>query len=171
MSHQTKYLQNKIKFAFHKLHLFHFLTSRYVRKTRTDQSIPRVFLLYLKRNDPQTIKSGGWKNLFLQCVCYWYNLLWSMLFILFITGRHYFPRKFINILRFFYSPYCCFLWNQFLERSLYFMRYPYNNTMMLIPKFQNKAYYTSWFLLLNLILLQFQNFQMKVFLMNEIFLY
>ena len=52
------------------------------KKTRTDQSIPRVFLLCLKRNDPQTFKSGSCKNPFLQCVCYWYNLLRWMFFIL-----------------------------------------------------------------------------------------
>ena len=69
------------------------LTSRNAKKTRTDQSIPRVFLLCLKRNDPQTFKSGSCKNPFLQCVCYWYNLLrWMFLFYV-ITGRHYFSWK------------------------------------------------------------------------------
>ena len=52
------------------------------KKTRTDQSIPRVFLLCLKRNDPQTFTSASCKNPFLQCVCYWYNLLRWMFFIL-----------------------------------------------------------------------------------------
>ena len=52
------------------------------KRTRTDQSIPRIFLLCLKRNVPQTFKSGSCKNPFLQCVCYCYNLLQWMFFIL-----------------------------------------------------------------------------------------
>ena len=73
---------SKIKFASHKQYLFCLLTSRNTKKTRTDQSIPRVFLLCLKRNDPQTFTSASCKNPFLQCVCYWYNLLRWMFFIL-----------------------------------------------------------------------------------------
>ena len=42
---------------------------------KTDQSILPAFLLCLKRNDPQTFKSGSCKKSFLQCVYYWYNLL------------------------------------------------------------------------------------------------
>ena len=61
---------------------FVFLPLEMQKKTQTDQSIPCVFLLCLKRNDPQTFKSGSCKNPFLQCVCYWYNLLRWMFFIL-----------------------------------------------------------------------------------------
>ena len=50
------------------------------QKTRTDKSILRVFLLCLKRNEPQTFKSGSCKNHFLQCVCYSYKLLRWMFF-------------------------------------------------------------------------------------------
>ena len=53
-----------------------------MQKTRTGQSIPRVFLLCLKRNNPQTFKSGRWKNSFLQPVFYCYNLLRWMFFVL-----------------------------------------------------------------------------------------
>ena len=59
-----------------------FLNLEMQKKTRTDPSIPRAFLLCLKRNDPQTFKSGSCKNPFLQCVCYCYNLLRWMFFIL-----------------------------------------------------------------------------------------
>ena len=52
------------------------------KKTRTDQSIPRVLLLCLKRNNPQTFKSGSCENFILQCVCYCYNLFRWMFFIL-----------------------------------------------------------------------------------------
>ena len=61
---------------------FVFLPLEMQKKTQADQNIPRVFLLCLKRNDPQTFKSGSCKNLFLQCVCYCYNLLRWMFFIL-----------------------------------------------------------------------------------------
>ena len=61
---------------------FIFLPLEMQKKTRTDQSIPRVFLLCLKRNDPQTFKSDSCKNPFLQCLCYCYNLLGWRFFIL-----------------------------------------------------------------------------------------
>ena len=54
---------------------FIFLTSRNVKKTQTDQNKRHGFILCLKRNDPQTFKSDSCRNSFLQCVCYWYNLL------------------------------------------------------------------------------------------------
>ena len=41
-----------------------FTTCRNAKKSRTDQSIPIVSLLCLKRDDPQTFKSGGCKNIF-----------------------------------------------------------------------------------------------------------
>ena len=72
----------KTKFVSHKQYLFRSFTSRNTKKTRTDQSIPRLFLCCLKRNDPQTFKSGSCENPFLQCVCYWYDLLRWMFFIL-----------------------------------------------------------------------------------------
>ena len=56
-------------------------TKLYHKKTPTDQSIPHVFLLCLKRNHPQTFKSGSCKNRFPQCVCYLYNLFRWMFFI------------------------------------------------------------------------------------------
>ena len=40
------------------------------------------FLTLSEKNDQQTFKSGSCKNPFLQCVCYWYNLLRWMFFIL-----------------------------------------------------------------------------------------
>ena len=48
----------------------------------TDKSIPHVFLLCIKRSDQQTFKCSSYKNLFLQCVCYCYNLLRLIFFIL-----------------------------------------------------------------------------------------
>ena len=62
---------------------------------KTDQSILPAFLLCLKRNDPQTFKSGSCKKSFLQCVYYWYNLLRWMFFILCGKQKDYFLWKFI----------------------------------------------------------------------------
>ena len=45
------------------------LTSRYARKTQTDQSIPQPFLICLQKNDPQIFKRGSNKSPFLQWVC------------------------------------------------------------------------------------------------------
>ena len=73
----------KTKLASHKQCLFRLLSPR----NPTDQSIPCVFPLCLKRNDPQTFKSASCKNPFLQCVCYCYNLLRSMFFILCDTWK------------------------------------------------------------------------------------
>ena len=67
--------------------LFRLLSPRNAKKTQTDQNIPCVFPLCLKRNDPQTFKSGSCKNPFLQCVCYYYNLLRWMFFILCDTWK------------------------------------------------------------------------------------
>ena len=76
--------RQKTKFAFHKQYLFRLLISRNAKKTPTDQSIPSFFLLCMKRNDPQTFKSGTSKKPFLQCVCYSYKMLRL------ITGGRYF---------------------------------------------------------------------------------
>ena len=72
----------KTKFASHKQYLFGLLTYRNTKKTETDQSIPHVFFLCLKRNNSQTFESSGCKNPFPQCVCYWCNLLRWMFFVL-----------------------------------------------------------------------------------------
>ena len=56
---------SKTKFVFHKQYLFRFRTSRKATKTLIDQSIPRVALLCLKRNDLQIFKRGSSENFFL----------------------------------------------------------------------------------------------------------
>ena len=59
----SKYIENK--FTSHKQHLFCLLFSENPKKTHTDQSIPQVLLLCLKRNDSETLKSTATvKNLF-----------------------------------------------------------------------------------------------------------
>ena len=73
----------KTKFTSYKEYLYGVLFSRTVKKTHTDQSIlATFFVLLLKRSDSQTFKYSSSKNPFLQCVCYCYNLLRLMFFIL-----------------------------------------------------------------------------------------
>ena len=94
------YLQ-KTKFDSHKQYIFPQLTSRNAKKTQTDQGIPRALLLCLKRNDPQTFKSGICKNPFLRCACYWHNLLRWIFLSYVITGRHYFHESLLLLWDFF----------------------------------------------------------------------
>ena len=119
-------------------------TSRNARKTQIDQSTLRSFLLYMKRSDQQIFKSASWKKLFLQCLFYWYYLLWWMFFILCDNCKT--SLESLSILRDFSKRHVAvFFWSQRFQRSPYFIRYPHNSSTMLIPKFQNKADYTSWF--------------------------
>ena len=67
---QLTFFQKNLQFfksnqvsTYRKLNL-PFTTCRNAKKSRTDQSIPIVSLLCLKRDDPQTFKSGGCKNIF-----------------------------------------------------------------------------------------------------------
>ena len=62
-----------------------------------------------------------------------------------ITGRYYFSKKSIVSLRLFWLSCYRFLWRKHFERSLYFVCYVHNNSIMLMPKFENKTviYYTS----------------------------
>ena len=71
----------EIRFTFNKHYLLGCFFSRNAKETHTDQSTLQVFLLYLERNDSQTFKSSSCGKLFLQCVCYRYNLLQWMFFI------------------------------------------------------------------------------------------
>ena len=59
VSHQTKYIHIETKFASHKHHLFSLLTSRNVRKTQADQSIPHIF--YFARKET-THKPSKWQQ-------------------------------------------------------------------------------------------------------------
>ena len=67
------YIQ-KTKFASYKQYLICVFICRNAKETWTDQSIPLVFLLCLKRNDPQPLKVAAAQNPFIQCVRNWYNL-------------------------------------------------------------------------------------------------
>ena len=60
-------METKTKLTSHKQCLFGFLLHKYPKKTNTDQRILQVFLICLKRNEPQNFKFGNHKKLFLQC--------------------------------------------------------------------------------------------------------
>ena len=89
-------------------------------------------LLFLKRNDPQTFKGRSCENAFLQCTCYWYDLLQWIIFIP-CYNRKTLLFKLIVTLRLLLPPYCCFPWSQCFEQNPYFMRYHHNNNTILIP--------------------------------------
>ena len=107
----------KTKFFPHKHYLFGVLFSRNAKKTHTDRSILPTFLLCLKRNILQTLKSSSFKKVFpsvyiMDTTCFDGCFLFRV-----ITGRHSF---FIRTC--FYQDVSC---NRhvaaFFERSPYFI--------------------------------------------------
>ena len=112
---------------------------RRLKQTIVNHAIS-YFISYLSyfRNDPRTAKVAAAKTKRVYVIG---TTCFDECFVFYvITGRHYFSWKFIVTLRFFKCHVAAFY-----ERSPYFMRYPHNNTTMLILKFRNKAGYTSWF--------------------------
>ena len=80
-AHQTKHLNELLhfKFTFYKQCLFGLLFSTNINRTLTHQSILHLFVLSFEKNVSQTFKCSS--RVFLQCVCYWSNLLRRMFFI------------------------------------------------------------------------------------------
>ena len=118
---------------------FVFLPLEMLKETRTDQSISRVFLLYLKRIDPQTFKRSSCKNSFFQCICYCYNLLrWMFLFFM-ITGRHCFSCSLSLLWDFLKRHVAAFFEASVLKE----VRILCVISTITIPKFQKKADYIS----------------------------
>ena len=114
-----------------------------MQKNSNRPKYTRVFYFCLKRNDPQTFRIGTWKIPFLQCICYCYELLRLMFLILCDTLNTLLFKKICRYSEIFKATYCCFIWNQYFERSSYFIRYLHNNNTMLILKFENEADYVS----------------------------
>ena len=100
----------RIEFSSHKQYLFGL--------AHTDQSILQTFLLHLRRNVSQTLKSSSWKKVFPRCVYHGYDLLRRIFFIPYDNWKIFF---FIQIL---------FLQIHILHNNI---------TMLLIPKVQNEA--------------------------------
>ena len=107
----------------HKQYLFRLLTSRNTKKTQADHIMPHVFLLCLKRNDPQTFNVAAPKSLFSSVYIIGRTCFDKRFSFYVITGRHYFSWKFIVTLGLFQASFYFFLWSQCFERSPYFMHY------------------------------------------------
>ena len=129
LPHQTKYLHIKsLILSLTSSMYFTFLPLETPKKNQTDQSIPRVFLLCLKRNDSQTIKSGSCKKILFSNVYAIAITCFHECFLFYvIDGRHWLSWKFVVTLRFFEAPSCCFLWRQSFEVSPYFILYLHND--------------------------------------------
>ena len=135
LSHSCKYfflsnLSSTIVLAF---------VPRNVKGTYTDQSIRHFFVLSLKRNDSQTFKCSCINKPFLQCICYWYNLLrWIFLIICGIWKTLFFIKPYR-----YSESYSNRHITAFFERNVLnkvrILRYLHNNSTVLIPKFENKV--------------------------------
>ena len=88
------------KFTFRKRYLFVPFFSRNVKRIYADQSIYK-FSYPAWKVMRHTFKSSSCKKLFLQCVCYWYDLPRWMFFILFDNRKISFLIKFIATRHFF----------------------------------------------------------------------
>ena len=143
------------------------------KKTRTDQGIPRVFLLCLKRNNPQTFKSGSCINPFLQSVCYCYNLLRWMFFILcdnwttllFMKVCRYFEIFLSAMLLLSLKPVFCkkyvFLWVIFIITI-----WCWYESSKIKPNFLNFLIFVTNF---TFVYVPYFSLQIKFFFINEIF--
>lgn len=114
------YIQ-KSKFTGHRQYSFLFLS--------------QVFLLRLKRNSPQVLKSSSFKNLFfslyvIDTTCFSEYFLFCV-----ITGRNYFLWKFIITLRFFSNHHVVTYLKQVLLKNSIF----HVISTLLTSNFKNKA--------------------------------
>ena len=135
------YIQ-KSKFTGHRQYSFLFLS--------------QVFLLRLKRNSPQVLKSSSFKNLFfslyvIDTTCFSEYFLFCV-----ITGRNYFLWKFIITLRFFSNHHVVTYLKQVLLKNSIF----HVISTLLTSNFQNKAvvYYSCHIFLTIFILWQVFSF-------------
>lgn len=121
----------KTKFVFHKPYLPSLLTFRNKRKTQTDQIILNVFLICLKRTD---LRAAATKIVFLHLLCYLYNLLRWIRFILCRNWKTLFLIKVYSLLVYFQPPCCCLFCDKCFKTNPYYMHYLLNNSTILIPK-------------------------------------
>ena len=129
----------KTKFKSHKQYLCCVLFSGNV-ETNIQTKMYYIFLaLSLKRNGSQTFKCSSSNKPFLQCICYWYNLLrQKCFFILCDNWKTLFFIKIIAALRAF--PAAMFprsLREVVWKRSIFYNTAQHSNSTMLIPKFKN----------------------------------
>ena len=98
--------KQKTKFTSCKQYLFPFLTSRYAKKTRADQTIPLVFSKEMAR---KPLKVAAAKTLFFSVYIIATTCFDEYFLFYVITRRHCFSWKFIVTLKFQFAPLRCFL--------------------------------------------------------------
>ena len=131
----------RIEFSSHKQYLFGL--------AHTDQSILQTFLLHLRRNVSQTLKSSSWKKVFPKCVYHGYDLLRWIFFIPYDNWKIFF---FIQIL---------FLQIHILHNNI---------TMLLITKVQNEASTSTKFISWKRFLLFIKSCTQMFYDVNKLFL-
>ena len=102
----------------------------------------------LKETNPQIFKSGSCKNLFLQCVHYWYNLFRWAFFILYDNWKTLLFVKVYRYTKTFEAPCCCFLFFTSVLKEVRILYCLHNNNMILIPKFEAELF-ARYFLLVD----------------------
>ena len=125
----------KSKLSSYKEYLFDLLFSTNAKKAHADQSIPRTFLLCLKRNVLQSFKKSSCKKVLIRCVCIDPICFEECFLFHVISGKHYFLYKFIVTQRL-----CAIAMLLFWKKSVFYIHHLHNNiTMLLIRKVQNKT--------------------------------
>ena len=166
----------KTKFSSHKPYPFGLLFPRNTVKTHIDQNMLSTFLLCLKRNISQTLKSNSCKQVFPKCIYHGYYLLrWIFLFPM-KTGRILFLFKLIVTQSFgattMFPPSSK---QVFLKKSVFYIHYLHNNIAILLrlqrPKIKLLLYnYSSQNLFLDSYFRFFQLMNVsQFFLVNGIF--
>ena len=77
-----------------------FLPLEMQKRLKQTKAYHIIFLLCLKRKNLQNLRNGSYRNPFLQCVCYWYNLLQWMSFILYDNWKTLIFIKVYSLLRY-----------------------------------------------------------------------
>ena len=107
------------------------------KKCKEDSYRPKYttrFLLCLKRSDSQIFKNSSCKKPFLQSVCYWFNLLWWMFFILCDNWNTLFFIKTSPFSEVFWTATSLFLWTSVLKE---------NHILYLISTITGRCWYQS----------------------------
>ena len=124
----------KTKFTSHKQYLYCLLFSRNVKMNMRTTVYYILLVLSLKRNNSQTFKCSSSNKLFLQCICYWYNLFLDECFLFCDNWKTLFSVKVYRYFDGFSNRHVA----RFFERGPYFPLSPqYSSSIMLIPKFKN----------------------------------
>ena len=117
----------KTKFKSHKQYLCCVLFSGNV-ETNIQTKMYYIFLaLSLKRNGSQTFKCSSSNKPFLQCICYWYNLLRQKCFFILCDNTIFYKNLSLH-LELFQPPCCYVLWEKCFERGPCFMLPPQYST-------------------------------------------